>query len=135
MLDAVQHPKGESLSYEGGRRNVSPPPSTSELLGTDCQEYEKSPLISTFQSQFRALRDRLISLPESSFQNPIMIRRGSEIIESTALREVYAAAFHSIHHFAIMSAILREIMGPENAEKYIPVKFGFKPKTGVRARL
>ena len=34
-----------------------------------------------------------------------------------------------------MSAILREIMGLENAEKYLPARFGFKPKTGVRARL
>jgi hypothetical protein len=99
------------------------------------KEYEQSPSISTFQTQFRTLRDRLLSLPEASFQNPIMLRRGSEIIESSALREIYAAAFHSIHHFAIMSAILREIMGPEKAEKYIPSKFGFKPKTEGRARL
>jgi hypothetical protein len=76
-----------------------------------------------------------MALPESSLQNPILIRRGGEIIESTAVREIYAAAFHAIHHFAIMGALLREMMGPENAEKYIPRKFGFKPKTGVKARL
>jgi hypothetical protein len=64
-----------------------------------------------------------------------LIRRGSEIIESTAVREIYAAAFHAIHHFAIMGALLREMMGAEKAEKYIPRKFGFKPKTGARARL
>ena len=64
-----------------------------------------------------------------------MIRRGSEVIESTALREIYSAAFHAIHHFAIMGALLREMMGPETAEKYIPPRFGFKPRTGVRARL
>jgi hypothetical protein len=64
-----------------------------------------------------------------------MIRRGSDTIESTALREIYAAAFHAIHHFAIMGALLREMMGPETAEKYIPQKFGFKPKTGLRSRL
>jgi hypothetical protein len=87
------------------------------------------------QSEFRALRDRLSAIPESSFLTPIMIRRGSEIIGSTALREIYAAAFHAIHHFAIMGALLREIMGPEIAEKYIPRKFGFKPRTEVRATL
>lgn len=87
------------------------------------------------QSEFRALRDRLSAVPQSSFSAPIMIRRGSEIIESTALREIYAAAFHAIHHFAIMGALLREMMGPAIAEKYIPRKFGFKPRTGVRATL
>jgi hypothetical protein len=76
-----------------------------------------------------------VALRESSLQNPILIRRGGEIIESTAVREIYAAAFHAIHHFAIMGALLREMMGPENAEKYIPHNFGFKPKTGVKARL
>ena len=87
------------------------------------------------QSEFRALRNRLCAVPESSFSAPIMIRRGSGIIESTALREIYAAAFHAIHHFAIMGALLREMMGPEIAEKYIPRKFGFKPRPGVRATL
>jgi hypothetical protein len=67
--------------------------------------------------------------------NRILIRRGNEILESTAVREIYAAAFHAIHHFAIMGALLREMLGPTEAEKYIPPKFGFKPKTGVRARL
>ena len=92
------------------------------------------PSISTFQSEFRVLRDRLSAIPVSSFSNPIMICRGSDIIESTALREIYAAAFHTIHHFAIMGALLREIMGPEAAEKYIPPRFGYKPTTD-RARL
>jgi len=66
----------------------------------------------------------------------VLIRRGGEIIESTAVRELYAAAFHAIHHYAIMGGLLREILGPEEAERYIPRKFGFKPKTrGPRARL
>jgi len=82
------------------------------------------------------LRARLSALPESSYSNPVLIRRGSEILQSTALRELYAAAFHCIHHFAIMGALLRDIMGPEEAEKYLPRKFGFKPKaTGLKARL
>ena len=76
-----------------------------------------------------------MSLPDSPLSNSIMIRRGSDTIQSTALREVYAAAFHAIHHFAIMGALLREMMGPEMAKKYIPRKFGFKPKTGLRSRL
>lgn len=81
------------------------------------------------------MRDRLINLPEYKLQNRILIQRGSEIIESTALREIYAAAFHAIHHFAIISALLREIMGPEKAMKYLPDKFGFKPRTMAIPRL
>lgn len=88
-----------------------------------------TPSVSTLLSDFRALRTRLIALPESCHTNPVHIRRGSEILESTALRELYAAAFHAIHHFAIMGALLREIMGPGEAEKYLPRNFGFKPRT------
>jgi hypothetical protein len=76
-----------------------------------------------------------MAIHKSSLQNPILIRRGGEIIKSIAVREIYAAAFHAIHHFAIIGVLLREMMGPENAEKYIPHKFGFKPKTGVKAKL
>jgi hypothetical protein len=94
-----------------------------------------SPEISYFQSQFRSIKERLLSIPESSFSSPVLLRRGSEIISSTALREIYAAAFHSIHHFALMGALLREIIGAEKAEKYIPARFGYKPKTVRRARL
>jgi hypothetical protein len=77
----------------------------------------------------------LINLPEEALSNLVLIRRGSEVIQSTALREIYAAAFHCIHHFALMGALLREIMGPEKADKYIPNRFGYKPKTCERSRL
>ena len=87
------------------------------------------PSISAFLSVFRDLRNQLSALPKAKLSNRILIRRGSETIESTAVREIYAAAFHAIHHFAIMGALLREMMGSETAETYIPPKFGFKPRT------
>jgi hypothetical protein len=91
--------------------------------------------MSAFRTSFQALRDRLVSLPEYKLHNRILLRRGSEIIESSALRELYAAAFHSIHHFAIIGVLLREIMGPEKASEYIPEGFGYKPRTKGRAKL
>jgi len=132
VLDAVESASTDPLSYEGGRRTVRP-------RRTACPNFQTDfvmPSISTLQSSFRSLRNRLSALPESCFANPVLIRRGSETLESTALRELYAAAFHAIHHYAIMGALLREMMGAHQAEKFIPRNFGFKPRTtGLKARL
>jgi hypothetical protein len=131
VLDAIEESSSDPLSYEGGRRTVIPKhPSANEY-----QDEEKSYAVSEFLSTFQNLRDRLISLPEISLHNTVFLRRGSEIIKTTGLREVYAAAFHSIHHFAIIGALLRELMGADEAAKYIPFRFGFKPKTAIRTKL
>jgi hypothetical protein len=132
VLDAVESASTDPLSYEGRKRAVR----AAKFLELTIENNFVTPSISTLQSEFRSLRNRLSTFPESCYTYPILIRRGSEILESMALRELYSAAFHAIHHFAIMGALLREIMGPSEAEKYIPRKFGFKPRTtGLKARL